>query len=494
MKGYQSRQARTEPQARSPLNQRWQRDIHSVPPAPVNTQSPMQAKLDTEPSGGQPANHGQELAGAITSLQRSKTEPGATPDANAPIQRMVAISKAVSTENFVELTSINYGVKRAGGPVVYMAQADFSSLGEEDRLYIVAHGAPGSSGDYTGEEIANYLTHPGKGLKASIAEIKFTSCYAGKGEVLGDEIDSVVAVITHKLSSAGLGGIQVSGAKGPSVKSHEVGDEYAVINPKQPVSDISGLVQSVQEIIHDPKGKTAKALKVKRKQKGAPLTIEEKAQIASEVTGQFYKDFMWALNNPVQFAGTVEGMIGTDLVDNATTRGLVKDLRTKGPLLLKQSMTRMTSLSLVEEKQSQPQSSSSSSQDNSSNDNGDNGGSGKKCFITGAVLFSLMAPDDCRELTVLRQFRDGFLRYMPAGNSLISRYYDVAPEIDTQITSREDAPVRYRSLFTHIDRAVNMVETGNYQMAYQIYIQQIRELEEEYLMGGGDEGEGEADA
>ena len=44
------------------------------------------------------------------------------------------------------------------------------------------------------------------------------------------------------------------------------------------------------------------------------------------------------------------------------------------------------------------------------------------CFLTSACTEARGLPDDCHELTVLRAFRDGYLRSQPEGEAEIAEY------------------------------------------------------------------------
>lgn len=54
---------------------------------------------------------------------------------------------------------------------------------------------------------------------------------------------------------------------------------------------------------------------------------------------------------------------------------------------------------------------------------------GRLCFLTTAVCEYLGKPDDCEELTKLREFRDNWLKKQPDGEELIAEYYRLAPLI-----------------------------------------------------------------
>lgn len=56
-------------------------------------------------------------------------------------------------------------------------------------------------------------------------------------------------------------------------------------------------------------------------------------------------------------------------------------------------------------------------------------GGGGMCFITTAVCAYLGKPDDCEELTILRAFRDGYMRSTGELDTLVQQYYQEAPDI-----------------------------------------------------------------
>ena len=51
------------------------------------------------------------------------------------------------------------------------------------------------------------------------------------------------------------------------------------------------------------------------------------------------------------------------------------------------------------------------------------------CFLTSACVEAKGLPDDCRELTVLRNFRDTYLKASADGQRDVCEYYHVAPMI-----------------------------------------------------------------
>ena len=69
------------------------------------------------------------------------------------------------------------------------------------------------------------------------------------------------------------------------------------------------------------------------------------------------------------------------------------------------------------------------------------------CFITSAVCESQGKSDDCYELTLMRSFRDNWLRKQKDGLSVIDDYYACAPHIVEEIDKRPES----KSIWQHID-------------------------------------------
>lgn len=368
----------------------------------------------------------------------------------AVVQRRVVLARDKPGGDFVELTSINYAVKRAEGPVGLLKDADFSKMGENKTLFIVAHGGPGKSGDYTADQIVDKLFNGPKALQNKIKGVYFTSCYAGKG-VTNDMTDSVVAKIKTAFNGKGWSGVTVSGARGPSIKSDEVGDEFAVVDPDQ--TGMVGDVQRLLEKIHEPRQETAKAIKEAESNASTPLTLEEKAAIASRVTGDFYKQFVASLNDPTEVAESLQQQLDNTLIEKSKVpyvEELVNILKEGPDLLLEKPM-----LELVSQK--------------------------KFCFITTACVKAKGLSDDCYELQTLRDFRDTYMQTLVNGNAMIERYYDIAPKIVASIKEQPNASDILAGLYQRVVESVKLIEAKRYSEALQNYIAVVRELEAEYL-------------
>jgi hypothetical protein len=84
----------------------------------------------------------------------------------------------------------------------------------------------------------------------------------------------------------------------------------------------------------------------------------------------------------------------------------------------------------------------------------DNGG----CFLTTACMRHKGLPDDCRELRVLREFRDGYLARTQRGRDLLYEYYSTAPYVVQKVSESPHADKLWTSAFDMITAAVDRIE------------------------------------
>ena len=92
------------------------------------------------------------------------------------------------------------------------------------------------------------------------------------------------------------------------------------------------------------------------------------------------------------------------------------------------------------------------------------------CFVTTACTSSRGLPDDCEELTVLRAFRDAWVRKRPGGEEDISRYYAEAPGVVSRVNAREDAAAVWDKVYEEMVRpCVELIRNGKEEDAYALY-------------------------
>ena len=101
------------------------------------------------------------------------------------------------------------------------------------------------------------------------------------------------------------------------------------------------------------------------------------------------------------------------------------------------------------------------------------------CFLTSACTEARGLPDDCHELTVLRAFRDGYLRSQPEGEA---EYYAVAPKIVDAIRSKADAMEAFDAIYRElVEPCVAMIERGENVEAHALYRSYVLRLKKHYI-------------
>lgn len=92
------------------------------------------------------------------------------------------------------------------------------------------------------------------------------------------------------------------------------------------------------------------------------------------------------------------------------------------------------------------------------------------CFLTSACTAARGLPDDCHELTVLRNFRDNWLKQQPDGVTLIAHYYEVAPRIVEAIDKLENRLEIWDRVYREmVVPCVDMIKGGLYHDALALY-------------------------
>ncbi len=104
------------------------------------------------------------------------------------------------------------------------------------------------------------------------------------------------------------------------------------------------------------------------------------------------------------------------------------------------------------------------------------------CYITTAVCKSRGRGDDCRELCMLRQYRDDVLASTPEGRRLVEEYYDVAPTIVSRINRQKDAEEIYEKIYrTYLSRCIDLLGQDQPDACQEVYTDMVEELKRKYL-------------
>ena len=104
------------------------------------------------------------------------------------------------------------------------------------------------------------------------------------------------------------------------------------------------------------------------------------------------------------------------------------------------------------------------------------------CFLTSACVEAKGLADDCRELTILREFRDSYLKSTPEGASDICEYYHTAPAIVEKIKDKSDAKETFARIYEELVLpCVTLIEAGKLTEAHSAYKEYTRRLQKQYL-------------
>lgn len=104
------------------------------------------------------------------------------------------------------------------------------------------------------------------------------------------------------------------------------------------------------------------------------------------------------------------------------------------------------------------------------------------CYITTAVCESLGKPDECYELTLLRDYRDHYLAGQENGAELIQRYYDIAPTIVKRINRKPEREEIFKDIWTtYLKPCIELIEAGDNEGCMVCYTNMVYDLQEKYF-------------
>ena len=110
---------------------------------------------------------------------------------------------------------------------------------------------------------------------------------------------------------------------------------------------------------------------------------------------------------------------------------------------------------------------------NHGNPNDSSGG----CFLTTVACEFYGKPDDCYELTILRNYRDHWLAHQRNGKELIREYYEIAPSIVKAIKESPDyAQICSSIMNNYINPCINLINSHQEQECRDLYISLVKDL------------------
>ena len=101
------------------------------------------------------------------------------------------------------------------------------------------------------------------------------------------------------------------------------------------------------------------------------------------------------------------------------------------------------------------------------------------CYLTTACMKHYMDEfnDNCYYLDILRWFRDNFVSKEDK-----KEYYEVAPKVVETLDSLENANEIYNQIYTKVIQVcVRLIEYGRYDEAYQIYKDNVLDLQNKFV-------------
>lgn len=107
----------------------------------------------------------------------------------------------------------------------------------------------------------------------------------------------------------------------------------------------------------------------------------------------------------------------------------------------------------------------------------------KLCFVTTAVCQGMQKPQDCREIALMKRYRDEYLLRQEDGEAVVHEYYDIAPTIVKRIAKEASPEEKYLYLWNHyIKKCVELVEHNQNEQCRSLYEVMMNELKEEYMV------------
>lgn len=100
------------------------------------------------------------------------------------------------------------------------------------------------------------------------------------------------------------------------------------------------------------------------------------------------------------------------------------------------------------------------------------------CFLTTCCCEFKGLPDDCKELTKLREFRDTSLLQSETGRALIQHYYRIAPAIVEKIEMHPEKIEILGWMFETIHNIITTIESGETSKAIGEYVSFVYETEQ----------------
>lgn len=103
------------------------------------------------------------------------------------------------------------------------------------------------------------------------------------------------------------------------------------------------------------------------------------------------------------------------------------------------------------------------------------------CYLTTACVEYAGLPADCRELRVLRDFRDSYVKGLPGGAAIIRDYYTTAPLLVAKLKADPKPERAFSQVTLAIQEAIQLIDQGQPEAAFGVYSRLVRTLSQRYL-------------
>lgn len=112
------------------------------------------------------------------------------------------------------------------------------------------------------------------------------------------------------------------------------------------------------------------------------------------------------------------------------------------------------------------------------------------CYITSACVEARGLSDDCYELKLLRMYRGEYVERLEGGEALLAEYRRKAPVVVRRINALGESRAQavWEEIYERgVAPAVRLIQTGQWERAFELYKAMCRELERRFLATGGEE-------
>ena len=106
------------------------------------------------------------------------------------------------------------------------------------------------------------------------------------------------------------------------------------------------------------------------------------------------------------------------------------------------------------------------------------------CFITTACIKHHNLPDDCYQLSTLRNFRDSYMQNSLEGKALIKQYYLIAPQIVLLLNNHSNKNKFYSDIFHEINSACSLIDEHKFSAAKKLYMKIVIQLIDYFGLNG----------